>query len=648
MKKTFLLSLVVILTLAITIVAFASNTETVVSDTTVTVYGPRTSYAGIDGDWGIGKPAMATWEHPNWPSIAGATWISTSEYIGDEDDGGSTEDDTWRKFTKTIDLCEGEGAFNISGSIFATSDNAEEAYVNGTLVGFDGEVQGPFQDNQEWNTIQEYFFVAESNTLTFDFIVRNYALDGGTATSNPTGLIFKVEFTYDCNNPPVADPDGPYLGAVNTNIQFDGSASYDPDNNPLTYMWDFGDGYTGSGETPTHSYASAGIYDVCLTVNDGFVDSEQVCTSAVVYDPTGGFVTGGGWIDSPAGAVSPIQDIAFFNGFETDIDGWFTPQRAPSGTDGITSSSGDYHAESLDEDFTYWGGYNNTFPTGGYQTSLDIYLDVDAGFDNDTRFDWISAISKPDGSHRRDFVFNTGFYSDSTGPGSGTNRFVISVGNNATRSSSYPKNPGHDPIYIDTTGWYTFVHRFYDNGSGTLAVDLRILDASGNLVKKWTLSDPTDLIGDTVGGNRYGWFATNEFPFLAIDNSYRTEFAEITGKATFGFVSKYKKGTTVPEGNTEFQFNASDLNFHSTYYDWLVITGSNYARFKGEGTINGENDPNGNPFKFMLWGGDGTGSNGADTFRIKIWYENGGSEFVVYDNGMDQSIAGGNIVVHSK
>ena len=37
----------------------------------------------------------------------------------------------------------------------------------------------------------------------------------------------------------------------------------------------------------------------------------------------------------------------------------------------------------------------------------------------------------------------------------------------------------------------------------------------------------------------------------------------------------------------------------------------------------------------------------ADThlFRIKIWYEEG-AEVVVYDNGFDQAIGGGNIVIH--
>ena len=38
----------------------------------------------------------------------------------------------------------------------------------------------------------------------------------------------------------------------------------------------------------------------------------------------------------------------------------------------------------------------------------------------------------------------------------------------------------------------------------------------------WVRADPTDIIGTTVGGNRYGWFVQNEIDGLAIDNSFRT------------------------------------------------------------------------------------------------------------------------------
>lgn len=126
-----------------------------------------------------------------------------------------------------------------------------------------------------------------------------------------------------------------------------------------------------------------------------------------------------------------------------------------------------------------------------------------------------------------------------------------------------------------------------------------------------------------------------------IDSPVNTDYQymHVGGKATFGFVAKYKKGATIPEGNTEFQFKAGDLNFHSTSYDWLLVTGCNYARFKGTGTINGEGE-----YKFMIWAGDGD----PDTFRIKIWAETDGVENVLYDNDMDQAIGGGSIVVHAK
>jgi len=228
------------------------------------------------------------------------------------------------------------------------------------------------------------------------------------------------------NTAPTANPGGPYLGAVNAAISFDGSASSDPENDPLNYTWDFGDNSSGSGVMPTHSYANVGIYTVCLTVDDGELYSDPACTLAVIYDPSSGFVTGGGWINSPAGAYKADETLA--------------------------------------------------------------------------------------------------------------------------------------------------------------------------------------------------------------------------GKATFGFVSKYQKGASVPTGTTAFEFDLAGLAFSSTSYEWLVVNraGAN-AQFKGTGLINGAADPNGEAYKFMLWAGDGS----PDTFRIRIWWEDADGEHDVYDNGVDQTIGRGSIVVHT-
>jgi hypothetical protein len=118
----------------------------------------------------------------------------------------------------------------------------------------------------------------------------------------------------------------------------------------------------------------------------------------------------------------------------------------------------------------------------------------------------------------------------------------------------------------------------------------------------------------------------------------------LTGKANFGFVSKYQKGKTIPDGNTEFQFHAAGMNFKSSVYEWLVVA-SMKAQFKGSGTLNGSGN-----YGFMLSAIDGN----PDKFRIKIWNKDAG-DAVVYDNQMaapldadpTTAISGGSIVVHT-
>jgi hypothetical protein len=178
---------------------------TIVSDTSVMAYGPLTSYAGPgDVAWGTGAPALATWVHPSWPTISGATWISTDYYVEE------WNEDSWRWFRRTFELCP--GAYNISASVLAaTSDNAERVWFNGTYVGEDGEVEGAYIDNAEWGTVKSYTLPSpQPGVNTLDFIVRNYACYYPTRSGsysctgaepweqNPTGLIFKVVVTYDC------------------------------------------------------------------------------------------------------------------------------------------------------------------------------------------------------------------------------------------------------------------------------------------------------------------------------------------------------------------------------------------------------------------------------------------------------------------
>lgn len=192
--------------------------------------------------------------------------------------------------------------------------------------------------------------------------------------------------------------------------------------------------------------------------------------------------------------------------------------RVPSGTDGVVSATGGFHGQAPITNygthgsegfvFTRYGGYSSVFPEFGYDASIDVYLDTAWSLnDNDLRFDWSSAANTPGGGHRRDFIFHVGT--------DGVGGFLVSVSSNAP---GWPGNPGADPLAIDATGWYTLRHEFYDGGNGRLRVDLSVLDDEGTVLKTWTISGVDDIIGTTVGGNRYGWLVTNQFDDLPVDN----------------------------------------------------------------------------------------------------------------------------------
>lgn len=143
--------------------------------------------------------------------------------------------------------------------------------------------------------------------------------------------------------------------------------------------------------------------------------------------------------------------------------------------------------------------------------------------------------------------------------------------------------------------------------------------------------------GFVTGG---GWFMSPPGAFVSSPS--------LTGRAQFAFVSKYKKGVSLPTGTTSFRFQMADLDFWSETYEWLVLSGAK-AQYKGTGTINGAGN-----YGFMLTAVDGqlSGGGGIDKFRLKIWDKP--TSAIVYDNQIGASdsdtpstaIAGGSIVIH--
>lgn len=119
------------------------------------------------------------------------------------------------------------------------------------------------------------------------------------------------------NIAPTADANGPYTGTVGVPVTFDGTGSSD-DGAIVAYDWDFGDGGVGTGPTPTHTYASDGVFNVILTVtDDGTPPLTDSATATATIDV---LVPPVADADGPYGGVVG-QPVIFDGSGSTDPDG---------------------------------------------------------------------------------------------------------------------------------------------------------------------------------------------------------------------------------------------------------------------------------------------------------------------------------------
>lgn len=96
-------------------------------------------------------------------------------------------------------------------------------------------------------------------------------VDGALYYTNLAGEIHRI--SYGGNPAPVAVIDADkFFGVSPLDVAFTAENSYDPNNNELSYEWNFGDGSTSTNKTPNHTYNTGNTegksYTVRLTVTD--------------------------------------------------------------------------------------------------------------------------------------------------------------------------------------------------------------------------------------------------------------------------------------------------------------------------------------------------------------------------------------------
>jgi len=460
-------------------------------------------------------------------------------------------------------------------------------------------------------------FAGTNPNGTWSLFLRDDTILGGGTGSVTRGWCVDIAQT---NAAPVANAGGPYSGTEGSPIEFDGTGSTDPDNNIASYAWNFGDGEMGSGPTVQHTYANGGAYTVTLTVTDADGASDVATASVTVADvaPTATF-------NAPAevneGSVATISltspsaanaRYAFDCGSGYGMIGAAASAACPTADNGAMTVKGRVVDADEDDLFTEYSATVTVTNVAPVVTSVALPSDP-------------VAVNAP-------VALGATFADAGTGD-SHTGSFTLGAGG--------PVAPG---VVVETNGSGSMSASVTFTQAGVYTITASVTDDDGGIGVR---SSAVDVPAFVVVYDPTGSFVTGGGWISSPAGASAVE-PTLTGKASFGFVAKYKPGASTPSGNTEFQFKAGNLSFKSTSYDWLVVAGA-HAKFKGEGTINGAGS-----YGFMVTAvdGDGPGGGDVDAFRIKIW--NLATGAIVYDNKIGEgdesaaatSLGGGSIVIH--
>ena len=158
-----------------------------------------------------------------------------------------------------------------------------------------------------------------------------------------------------------ADAGGPYAALRESPvITFDGGGTSDPENQIVTYLWDFGDGTLGEGIVVDHAYAeTVAEYSVKLTVKDaGAVELDGDITTARIREhPVASFavvtaaeeIVVGRQVELDASASHDGDGLGFVAEYRWDFDydtDIFSPSKSTS--DPVTThvwTSGEFPRE---------------------------------------------------------------------------------------------------------------------------------------------------------------------------------------------------------------------------------------------------------------------------------------------------------------
>jgi FtsP/CotA-like multicopper oxidase with cupredoxin domain len=212
-----------------------------------------------------------------------------------------------------------------------TVDEGQTATMSGTYsdpdagdtVTLTGPAIGTFTDNGDGTWDWSYTTTDGPDESQVLYVTATDA-GGHTAQTAFNLVVNNVAPTLTLVTPPTPLTGSLYaLGSANIEVKASITDPGTADVLSCNFNWDDG---TSTVNAPAggfcdalHTFTQAGVYTVVLTGSDDDGGSDSESIMIVVYDPTAGFVTGGGWIDSPPGAyvADPLLEGKATFGFES-------------------------------------------------------------------------------------------------------------------------------------------------------------------------------------------------------------------------------------------------------------------------------------------------------------------------------------------
>jgi len=136
-------------------------------------------------------------------------------------------------------------------------------------------------------------------------------------------LIRRIRYTNADGPPEIVATATPYFGPSPLTVTLDASATTDPEGQPLSFAWDFGDGTTGTNAVETHVYPNGVDYTAKLVVTDAAgqtdtwtrkisVDNTPPTAPVVTSPPTPAYFTDGQAINFACTATDAEDNAAGF------------------------------------------------------------------------------------------------------------------------------------------------------------------------------------------------------------------------------------------------------------------------------------------------------------------------------------------------